>query len=84
MTLLNRSLNKTIVALSFVVLFKRGRSLVIALSPLNVRWQLKKANYRLVAPRSDVYSVMSMAGIVFKLASLDHAIEYAVGFFTLK
>ena len=25
-----------------------------------------------------------MAGIVFKLASFDHAIEYAVGFCTLK
>ena len=27
-----------------------------------------------------MYFVASMAGIVFKLASLDHAIEYAVGF----
>ena len=27
-----------------------------------------------------MYFVTSMAGIVFKLASLDHAIEYAVGF----
>ena len=27
-----------------------------------------------------MYFVTSMAGIIFKLASLDHAIEYAVGF----
>ena len=27
-----------------------------------------------------MYFATSMAGIVFKLASLDHAIEYAVGF----
>ena len=31
-----------------------------------------------------VYFVTSMAGLIFKLASLDHAIEYAVGFFTSK
>ena len=43
--------NKTIVAFSFVVLFKRGRSLVIALSPSIVRWPLKKSDCPLVAPR---------------------------------
>ena len=40
-----------LVAFSFVVLFKRGRSLVIALSPSNVRWQLTKSDYLPVAPR---------------------------------
>ena len=43
--------NKTIVAFGFVVLFKRGRSLVIVLSPSNVCWPLKKSDYPLVAPR---------------------------------
>ena len=57
--------NKTIVAFSVVVLFNRGRSLVIALSPSIVRWPLKKWRH--------VYFVTSTAGIVFKLASLDHA-----------
>ena len=42
---------KTIVAFSFVVLFKRGQSLVIILSPSNVCWPLKKSDYPLVAPR---------------------------------
>ena len=43
--------NKTIVTFGFVVLFNRGRSLVIALSLPNVRWQLTKFDYSLVAPR---------------------------------
>ena len=34
--------------------------------------------------RKPEYFVTSMAGIVFKLASLDHAIEYVVGLFTSK
>ena len=64
---------------SFVVLLNRGRSLVIALSLPIARWPLKKSDCPLV-----VRFVTSMAGIVFKLASRDHAIEYAVGFFTSK
>ena len=43
--------NKTIVAFSFVVLFKRGRSLIIVLSLSNVSWPLKKFDCPLVAPR---------------------------------
>ena len=42
---------KTIVAFGFVVLFKRGRSLVIALSPSNGCWPLKKSDCPLVVPR---------------------------------
>ena len=52
MTFYYRSIcNKTIVAFSFVVLFKRGRSIVIALSPSIDRWPLKKYDYQLVSPR---------------------------------
>ena len=43
--------HKTIVAFSFVVLFKRGRSLVIVLSPSIVCWPLKKSDCALVALR---------------------------------
>ena len=43
--------NQTIAAFRFVVLFKRGRSLVIVLSPSNVCWPLKKSDCPLVAPR---------------------------------
>ena len=46
------------------------------------RWPLKKSDYPLVAP--CIFSVTSMAGIVFKLAFLDHAVESAVGFCSLK
>ena len=42
---------KTIVAFGFVVLFNRGRSMVIALSLSIARWPLKKSDYPLVAPR---------------------------------
>ena len=51
MTFIIAVCSKIIVAFSFVVLFKRGRSLVIALSPSIVRWPLKKSDYPLVAPR---------------------------------
>ena len=83
--------NTTIDAFGFVVLFNRGRSLVVALSPTltsvsiavttDAPWQLKMSDYPLVAPR--VYIVTSMAGIEFKLASLDHAVESTVGLSTL-
>ena len=61
--------NKTIVAFSFVVIFKRGRSLVIVLSPSNVCWPFKKSDYPLVAPRvfcdvnggNRIQTVMSQA-----------------------
>ena len=43
--------NKTIVAFGFVVLFKRGRSLVIALSLSIARRPLKMSDCPLVAPR---------------------------------
>ena len=69
---------KTIVAFSFVVFFKRGRSLVIALSPSNVCWPLKKSDRSLVAPR--VFCNVNGGNRI--QTSLDHAIEYAVGFFT--
>ena len=69
-------------AFSSIVLFKRGCSLVIMLSPSIICWPLKKSDYPLVAPR--IFCVTSMAGIVFKLSSLDHAVEYAVGFCMLK
>ena len=69
---------KTIVAFSFVVLFKRGRSLVIVLSPSNVCWPLKKSDCPLVAPR--VFCNVNGGNRI--QTSLDHAIEYAVGFFT--
>ena len=71
---------KTIVAFIFVVIFKRGRSLVIVLSPSNVCWPLKKSDCPLVAPR--VFCNVNGGNRI--LASLDHAIEYAVGFLTLK
>ena len=77
MTFIIAVCNKTSVVFSFVVLFKRGRALVIALSPSIICWLLKKSDCPLVAPR--IFCNV-MAGIVFKLASLDHAIEYAVGF----
>ena len=41
--------NKTIVAFGFVVLFNRGRSLVIVLSLSIDRWPRKKSDYPLVA-----------------------------------
>ena len=68
--------NKTIVTFSFVVRFNRGQSLVIALSLPIARRLRKMSDYPLAARRM----VTSMAGIVFKLASLDHVVEYAVGF----
>ena len=40
-------------------------------------------NVRLSASGATLYIVTSMAGIVFKTASLDHAVESAVGFCTL-
>ena len=43
--------NKTMVAFSFVVVFDRGRSLVVALSLPIARWPLKKSDCSLVAPR---------------------------------
>ena len=49
------------------------------LSPSNVCWPFKKSDCPLVAPR-----VFCNANGVFKLASLDNAIEYAVGFFYVK
>ena len=42
---------ETSVAFSFVVLFKRGRSLVIVLSPSNICRPLKKSDCPQVAPR---------------------------------
>ena len=49
--------NKTIVAFSFVVLFKRGRSLVIALSLPIALWPLKKSDCPLVAPLDHVHAI---------------------------
>ena len=43
--------NETIVALSFDVLFKRGQSLVIALSSSIICWPLKKSDCPLMTPR---------------------------------
>ena len=43
--------NTTFVVFSFVVLFNRGRSSVIALSLSIARWPLIMLNYPLVAPR---------------------------------
>ena len=51
-------------------------SVLLFFSNEGVCWSLKKSDCPLVAPRVIVYFVTSMAGIVFKLASLDHAIEY--------
>ena len=73
--------NKTIVAFSFVVLFNRGRSSVIALSLPIARWPLKMSDYPLVAPRvsCDVNGENRI-----HVASLDRAIESTVGFCTSK
>ena len=81
MTFIIAVCKKTIVAFSFVVIFKRGRSLVIVLSPSNVFWPLKKADCPLVAPR--VFCNVN-GGNRIQTGFLDHAIEYAVGFFTSK
>ena len=79
MTLLSQCVKKTVVAFSFVALFKRGRSLVILSSPSNVCRPLKKSDYPLVAPR--VFCNVN-GGNRIQTGFPYHSIEYAVGFCT--
>ena len=53
------------------VLLKRGRVLVIALSPSNVRWQLKKSDCPLVTPRSYNTGKIGTRSVTFYYFLID-------------